>query len=181
MKRIIFVRHGVYDNNLQLSPEGAKEIFARARLLAADFAPADIILSSPAERCLQTAAVIALAFGNPPVQTENLLAEENAPLAQTCRSMLAAETEVYNRRTVIVVSHFPNIKNMFGVDLRPGTELIFSADDRQHVFDPNPANWLSLNRGKLQDESVWQRYFFPACDEEELAVLRQLDFLRGRL
>jgi len=55
MKRIIIFRHGEYDGSGELDADGAKAVFARAKLIRRETGRAATVFTSPVLRCRQTA------------------------------------------------------------------------------------------------------------------------------
>lgn len=71
MKRIIIFRHGEYDGSGELDADGAKAVFARAKLIRRETGRAATVFTSPVLRCRQTARVIALAMDGAETETRN--------------------------------------------------------------------------------------------------------------
>lgn len=179
MKRIIIFRHGEYDGSGELDADGAKAVFARAKLIRRETGRAATVFTSPVLRCRQTARVIALAMDGAETEGEELLAENCSDRAHECKNRLIALAERQDGDTIAAVSHAPNIRQMFNVGLRPGSEIMFEADDWRQIFDRPAQNLIS--RVQNYSEEYFRSYFMPECGEEDLAKLRSLDFLAGRL
>jgi len=112
-------------------------------------------------------------------EDEELLAENCSDRAHECKNRLIALAERQDGDTIAAVSHEPNVRRMFNVGLRPGTEIMFEADDWRQIFDRPAQNLIS--RVQNFSEEYFRSYFIPECGEEDLAKLRSLDFLAGRL
>lgn len=179
MKRIVIFRHGEYNGSGELDADGAKAVFARAKLIRRETGCAATVFTSPILRCRQTARVIALAMDGVEIEDEELLAENCSDRAELCKNRLIALAERQGGDTVAAVSHEPNVRRMFNVGLRPGTEIMFEADDWRQIFDGPCQNLIS--RVKNFSEEYYRSYFMPECGEEDLAKLRRLDFLKDRL
>lgn len=124
MKRIIIFRHGEYDGSGELDADGAKAVFARAKLIRRETGRAATVFTSPVLRCRQTARVIALAMDGAETEDEELLAENCSDRAHECKNRLIALAERQDGDTIAAVSHEPNVRRMFNVSLRPGTEIM---------------------------------------------------------
>ena len=85
MKRIIIFRHGEYDGSGELDADGAKAVFARAKLIRRETGRAATVFTSPVLRCRQTARVIALAMDGAETENEELLAENFSDRAHECK------------------------------------------------------------------------------------------------
>ena len=169
MKRIIIFRHGEYDGSGELDADGAKAVFARAKLIRRETGRAATVFTSPVLRCRQTARVIALAMDGAETEDEELLAENCSDRAHECKNRLIALAERQDGDTIAAVSHEPNVRRMFNVE----------ADDWRQIFDRPAQNLIS--RVQNFSEEYFRSYFIPECGEEDLAKLRSLDFLAGRL
>ena len=143
MKRIIIFRHGEYDGSGELDADGAKAVFARAKLIRRETGRAATVFTSPVLRCRQTARVIALAMDGAETEDEELLAENCSDRAHECKNRLIALAERQDGDTIAAVSHEPNVRRMFNVSLRPGTEIMFEADDWRQIFDRPAQNLIS--------------------------------------
>lgn len=170
MKRLIIFRHGDY-NDKTLTVRGAEEIYGRARMLEEQFGQADMVLYSPALRAYQSARAIALATGAK-VLTEESLLGENCREQENCKAALIAEAEVRDCNLVIAVSHYPNIKRMFGIGLEPGFEIIFESENWESIFDGQPTNWLT--QIKVYNAEALNRYYAPECSAEEKQALQEI-------
>lgn len=129
-------RHGEYDGSGELDADGAKAVFARAKLIRRETGRAATVFTSPVLRCRQTARVIALAMDGAETEDEELLAENCSDRAHECKNRLIALAERQDGDTIAAVSHEPNVRRMFNVGLRPGTEIMFEADDWRQIFRP---------------------------------------------
>ena len=60
---------------------------------------------------------------------------------------------------------------------------MFEADDWRQIFDRPAQNLISRVQNFSEEyfRSYFRSYFIPECGEEDLAKLRSLDFLAGRL
>ena len=178
MKRLIVFRHGNYQNQ-ELTIRAAKEIYARAKLICEYIGKADLVLTSPALRAEQTAQVIAKAIGEPDIIEEPLLGERygyNKDLFEEKILDVVADSGYVN---IVVVTHYPNICQMFKIGLEPGMELILEAEEWKNIF----AGRLSNLSTKIPDHKrdALEQYYVPRCCEEDLQKLDEINFLHGRI
>lgn len=179
MKRIIISDTANTTAAESLTPTAQRRFSPGQSWIRRETGRAATVFTSPVLRCRQTARVIALAMDGAETEDEELLAENCSDRAHECKNRLIALAERQDGDTIAAVSHEPNVRRMFNVSLRPGTEIMFEADDWRQIFDRPAQNLIS--RVQNFSEEYFRSYFIPECGEEDLAKLRGLDFLAGRL
>lgn len=179
MKKLIIFRHGDYDQNKQLTVQSAKDVYARAKLISEVMGKVNLILTSPVLRAVQTADVIAKAMAVPHVTEEPLLAEKYSQDKELLEDNVIDYALDLDCNTIVVVTHYPNIKQAFGVGLDPGMEIIFEAEEWNNIFDKRPSNLFA--KIPVHKEDTIEQYFAPRCYEEDLQKLKEIDFLRDKI
>lgn len=112
MKRLIVVRHGDFGNNFQLTTDGRKQIAALAKRLKPIVGKGTVqIITSPAERAKESAAILARAL-----KTEFELAKalywegpRSGSINQAVDALLLQRKRV---ETIIVVTHLPLVEKL---------------------------------------------------------------------
>lgn len=182
MKKLIIFRHGDYELNSsdkQLTIRAAKDVFARTKLITEVMGKADIVLTSPVLRAAQTAAVIAKAMGNPRIYQEPLLAEKHSQDKELLEESIIDYALDLECDTIVAVTHYPNIKQAFGVGLEAGMEIIFEAEQWNNIFDKRPSNLFA--KIPVHKEDTIEQYFAPRCYDEDLQKLKEIDFLQDKI
>lgn len=124
MKTLTLIRHApampplknADDFHRPLSPAGEKEAKRMADLIKAEGAPPDLIISSPADRALETAHIFARAWGKD--VRKILLVEmvyQGRPLDQLQTMIRALDDRC---RKAVIVGHNPSLSDLAGLLLR---------------------------------------------------------------
>ena len=179
MKRLIIFRPAAYGQDNQIMPFAAKVLFARTKFFHEIVGQVDLVLTSPIVRAAQTAIVIAKAMQSSNIQTEGLLTESYSGGKELIQETVITYADFFKCQTVVVVTHYPNIKQIFGIGLDLGAEIILEAQTWDSIFDKRPTNLLSLINNP--DEELLQRYFYPKCTVEDLQKLKEIDFLQDKI
>lgn len=109
-KRLLTVRHGDYDSNMSLSDLGVKQIYGiSAKILPLVKGKTAIILSSPEERAVQSAAIIACQLGLELQEHDVLWSEsrhpENFPEALKLVRSFMGKVDI-----IILVTHYEYVE-----------------------------------------------------------------------
>jgi broad specificity phosphatase PhoE len=130
MQRLFVGRHGRIDKKDEdqaLSEEGIGDAHSMAgQLRAADLAPNSIILSSLADRVLQTAGIIKVDLGiptlvrSPFIEKVGLHPEPVEDLRGFIGDVIGACALEYTDSDVVVITHAPLVKAVAGQELEDG-------------------------------------------------------------
>ncbi len=181
MKKLIIFRHGDYelDANKQLTIKSAKEVYARAKLISDIMGKADLILTSPVLRAVQTADVIAKAMDIKQINEEPILAERYDANKELMKEAIINKALDLKSQILVIVTHYPNIKQIFNISLEPGMEIILEADEWKNIFNARPSTLLT--KFSIKTPELIEQYFCPTSSERDLQELNEIDFLHGRL